>query len=118
MRRDSVRPALSVGLAALLLATGCATKLKQEEKAIEHEAVNCATAEGDIRVLKGEKAHVAEQVALGVTAIYPAGLVVGLLTGTEGIKLRVASGEYNRRIDAKIAEIEAACGASAAGAPQ
>jgi hypothetical protein len=57
-----------------------------------------------------EKAHVAEQVALGVTAIYPAGLVIGLLTGTEGTKLKVATGEYNKMIDEKIAEIRAACG--------
>jgi len=72
--------------------------------------VNCATAEGDIRVLRGEKAHVAERVAQGVTAIYPAGLVVGLLTGTEGTKIRVATGEYNKKLDAKIAEIQSTCG--------
>ena len=45
-----------------------------------------------------------------MTAIYPAGLVIGLLTGTEGTKLKVASGEYNGMIDKKIAEIRAACG--------
>jgi hypothetical protein len=85
-------------------------KLKKEEKAVEHQAVNCTTADGDIRVLQSEKTHVAEQVALGVTAIYPAGLVIGLLTGTEGTKYRVATGEYNKMIDKKIAEIKTTCG--------
>lgn len=102
-----------LGVATLVLAStlaGCATKLEREEKAAEQQPVNCATAEGDIRVLRGEKAHVAEQIAMGVTAIYPAGLVVGLLTGTEGTKIRVATGEYNKKLDAKIAEIQRECG--------
>ena len=95
---------------ALCLATGCAYQFKKQEQAAEKMPVNCATADGDIRVLRGEKAHVAERVAQGVTAIYPAGLVVGLLTGTEGTKIQVASGEYNKQLDAKIAEIQSACG--------
>lgn len=104
---------LSASVACLLVAlfaVGCARKFKAEEKAVAAEQVNCATADGDIRVLQGEKAHVADQVAMGVTAIYPAGLVVGLLTGTEGTKIRVATGEYNKKIDEKIAEIRTSCG--------
>jgi hypothetical protein len=84
--------------------------MKKEEKAAEAMPVNCATADGDIRLLRSEKAHVAEQIAMGVTAIYPAGLVVGLLTGTEGTKLQVATGEYNKKLDAKIAQIQSECG--------
>jgi hypothetical protein len=53
---------------------------------------------------------VAERVAQGVTAIYPAGLIVGLLTGTEGTKIQVAAGEYNKKLDEKIAEIQSQCG--------
>ena len=97
-------------LALALLLPGCAMKLKKEEKAAEQMPVNCATADGDLRVLQGEKAHVAEQIAMGVTAIYPAGLVVGLLTGTEGTKFQVATGEYNKKLDAKIAQIQNECG--------
>jgi hypothetical protein len=47
--------------------------MKKEEKAAEQMPVNCATADGDLRVLKSEKANVAEQIALAVTAIYPTG---------------------------------------------
>lgn len=110
MRTHACSRALLAAAAAMLLATGCAMKLKKEEKAAEQMPVNCATAEGDIRVLKGEKAHVAERIAMGVTAIYPASLVVGLLTGTEGTKIQVATGEYNKTLDAKIAEIQSTCG--------
>jgi hypothetical protein len=79
MRHGIVRRLQCAAVAMLLLGTGCASTFKKDEKAVEHQAVNCATADGDIRVLKGEKAHVAEQIALG-DAIYPAGLVIGLLT--------------------------------------
>jgi hypothetical protein len=47
---------------------------------------------------------------MGVTSIYPAGLVLGLLTGTEGTKIQVATGEYNKMIDKKIAQIQSTCG--------
>ena len=47
---------------------------------------------------------------MGVTSIYPAGLVLGLLTGTEGTKIQVATGEYNTMLDKKIAEIQSTCG--------
>ncbi len=85
-------------------------QFKEEEQAAEHQPVNCATAPGDLRVLESEKAHVAEQLAMGVMAIYPASAVMGLLMGTEGTKLQVATGEYNQKIEAKIAEIRSRCG--------
>ena len=91
-------------------AAGCALQEKKVEKNLEHPApINCATADGDLRVLQSEKAHVAGRIAEGVTAIYPAGLVVGLLTGTEGTKIKVATGKYNEAIDARIAEIKQTC---------
>ena len=71
---------------------------------------NCATAEGDIRLLMHEKAHVTDEIALGVSAITPAGAVIGLVEKTEGTKFKVATGEYNKMIDKRIAEIKAQCG--------
>jgi len=102
--------ALAAGLAMTVFVAGCAMKFKDEEKTIKSQPVNCATADGDMRVLQSEKSHVAQQIAMGVTAIYPAGALVGLLTGTEGTKLKVATGEYNKMIDKKIAEIKSTCG--------
>ena len=101
---------LAGAVAAALLCSGCAMMFKEDEKKAEQMPVNCATAPGDIRMLQSEKAHVVQQIAMGVTSIYPAGLVLGLLTGTEGTKIQVATGEYNKMIDKKIAQIQSTCG--------
>jgi hypothetical protein len=95
---------------AVCLATACAYQFKKQEQAAEKMPVDCATAEGDLRVLRSEKANVAEQIAMGVTAIVPAGLMIGLITFTEGEKVKVAVGEYNKKLDEKIAEIQTQCG--------
>lgn len=96
---------------ALALFAACAFQQKQVEQQLAKPApINCQTAAGDIRLLQSEKAHVVQQIAEGATAIYPASLVVGLITGTEGTKLDVAIGDYNKKIDARIAEIKQTCG--------
>ena len=95
-------------IVALLPACG-AFKAKKVEKEMK-QPINCAHAEGDIRVLQSEKAHVASEIANGVTAIIPASLVIGLVTLTEGEKVRIATGEYNKAIDKRIAEIKSQCG--------
>lgn len=96
-------------VSVLVLAGGCSHKY-EENRIMMHQPINCKTAEGDIRMLMHEKAHVEEQIMNGVTAITPAGLVVGLATGTEDDKMKVASGEYNEKIDARIEEIKKHCG--------
>src|SRR3990172_6073381 len=85
--------------------TSCATQEKQVEQDLKRP-IHCATAEGDIRSLQHEKNHVTQQIAAGVMAITPIGLVAGVATGTEGKKIQVATGEYNKQIDAKIVEIK------------
>jgi len=96
-------------LSALL--TSCASKETiKEGQADAQKPVNCATAEADIRVLKSEKVHTSQQVAAGVTAIVPVGLVVNVVKGTEGSQVKVATGDYNKKLDAKIAEIQRECG--------
>ena len=101
------KTALVIFLAVILSA--CAFQQKKVEKELK-SPISCATAEGDIRALEHEKAHVAQQIAEGVTAIVPFSLVVGIVTGTEGTKLKVATGEYNKMIDERIAEIKSQCG--------
>lgn len=96
-------------IVALMTLAGCAFQEKRVEQSMS-QPINCATAEGDIRVLEGERSNVGRQVAAGVTAIAPAGIVVGLVTGTEGTKLRVATGEYNKKIDERVADIKRTCG--------
>ena len=107
MRKASVTT-LVMFLVMLLVA--CAAR---DQKKVEQEMkqpINCSTAQGDIRVLQHEKAHVAQEIAEGATAIFPAGLVMGLVTGTEKEKLQVSTGDYNKMIDERIAEIEKTCG--------
>lgn len=98
-----------LGLFLVGLLSSCASSYKKGEQDMK-KPVNCATAEGDIRVLESEKVHAAQQLAAGVSAIVPVGLVVGVATGTEGTKAKVASGEYNKMLDQKIAEIKQQCG--------
>ena len=93
--------------------SACASSMKKQEKMAQQEEkkpVNCATAEGDIRSLKSEKVHAAQQLEAGITAIVPIGLVAGVATGTEGTKAQMATGEYNKKLDKKIAEIKQECG--------
>jgi len=102
-----IETALVIFLAIFLSA--CAIGQKKVEKELK-SPISCATAEGDIRALEHEKAHVAQQIVEGVTAIVPISLVVGVVTGTEGTKYRVATGKYNKMIDKRIAEIKTECG--------
>jgi len=96
-------------LCVIALLSGCATGYKKEEAALK-QPINCSTAQGDLRSLQHEKANLAQEVAAGVTMIYPVGLVVGVVTRTEGTKYQVATGEYNKMIDARMAEIKSTCG--------
>lgn len=99
---------LAAAVATVALA-GCTERFAQEEEDVA-KPVNCATAEGDIRVLQSEKAHVAEEMASGIFTVAPAAIVYGVVTGTEETRLEIAGGEYNEKIDAKIAEIKTTCG--------
>ena len=102
--------ALLTAVVVTVALAGCTERFAKEEQDVA-KPVNCATAEGDIRVLESEKAHVAQEMASGVFSFVPAAIVYGVVTGTEEERLEIAGGEYNERIDAKIAEIKAACGA-------
>ncbi len=98
-------------LAMACFSSGCAYRYKRVEREMQRP-INCATAEGDIRMLRQEKAHVEQQILMGVTAIAPAGFVISTLTLQEPTKIRVATGEYNRMIDRRIREIEETCPSS------
>lgn len=93
------------------LLTACAMNQKKvEERLKDPGPVDCSTADGDLRLLQQEKANVAERIVEGVTSIYPAGLVLGVVMGTETTKVKVAIGDYNKAIDQRIAQIKDECG--------
>ena len=108
--KSTMRTALlTSSLLSFLAISGCVSQDK-ELQATTSAPVNCATAQGDLKVLRAEKADVAKQVAAGVSAVFPIGLVVNLIAGTEGTQYKIAVGEYNNLIDQKIAEIQLQCG--------
>ena len=90
-------------------ATGCTGKTAAGQRELK-QPVNCSTAQSDLRILEEEKIGVAERIAVGATAVAPAGAVLGIITMTEDDKLEVAVGEYNKKLDAKIAAIKSECG--------
>jgi hypothetical protein len=103
---------LGTSLCALGLAmavTSCAMEEKKHAAAAQAMSVDCATAPGDLRVLNSEKASTASKIGNGISMIAPIGLVAGLITGTEKTKYEVTTGEYNKALDTKIAQIKAAC---------
>jgi hypothetical protein len=95
---------------AVVLVAGCSSPITKQDQASLAKPINCATAEGDLRVLASEKAHVGSEIANGVSAIVPIGLVVNLADGQEKARMEVATGDYNKMIDTKIAAIKAQCG--------
>ena len=110
MTRRARATAAVCGLLAVAGITGCATEYKKTEENLNKPPINCFTAEGDIRVLQSEKANTLQQMAAGLQTIVPTSIVVGLVTGTSKTSAQVESGEYNRMIDARIAEIKSVCG--------
>ena len=96
-------------LGLTVLTGGCAVQEKKEAASAQAMPVNCATAEGDLRVLNSEKASTASRIGNGISMVAPIGLVEGLVTGTEKTKYQVSTGEYNKALDTKIAQIKAAC---------
>ena len=95
---------------ASLVAAGCASPITKQAEQSLAAPVNCSTAEGDLRMLTAEKAHVSKEIENGVSAIVPIGLVVNLADKTEKARWEVGTGEYNRMIDKKMTEIKTTCG--------
>ena len=93
-----------------IFVAACASPISQQAKDELAQPINCDTALEDIRILEQERASAAEMAKEGVTALVPVGAVLGIITFTEDEKLSVASGDYNRKIDEKIAEIKRECG--------
>jgi hypothetical protein len=98
--------------ALILLAVcvfGCKT-ISQKAQDDLAKPIDCSTAREDIAALEAEKASVTKQGEAGVGMVLPGAAVIGILSGDYSNRVKVASGEYNRDIEAKIMEIKCACG--------
>jgi len=103
---------LAPGLIALALLAGCASQAPAPEKDVQAnlaQAVNCNTAQADIENLTGEKARTSQEIEDGASSIIPIGAVAHMFGGSEKASLEIGTGEYNRKLDAKISEIRTQC---------
>lgn len=91
-----------------LLLAGCVSEDKKMEADVK-KPVNCATAQADMKTLQAEKASTAQKIGAGLETVIPISLVVGVASGTEGTNAKIATGDYNKMIDQKIAEIQQTC---------
>ena len=104
--------ASAIAASALLIA-GCASEYKKDEqnmKQAQSMPISCPHAEGDIRMLQSELATTKQKAEAGVTAVVPISAIVGTVEGTEGTKAKIATGDYNKILEQKIAEIKKTCG--------
>lgn len=109
-------------VALAVAALGACAPVSEEAREAQAKPISCDTAEQDIATLEKEKADVADRVAAGARFVLPPVAVIDVFVGYtqedepaeewfDG-KKEVASGEYNEKIDAKIAQIKEACNLS------
>ncbi len=98
----------------VLLLWGCGSPVSDQAKDQMAKPIDCGDAQEDIAALEGEKASVLRRVGQGARFVVPVSVVVNIFqegSGSDKVKERssIASGDYNKEIDAKIAEIKATC---------
>lgn len=71
--------------------------------------VDCRNAQRDIVILESEKASVGKQMLSGVRSVMPIAAAVGILLGDYRDRVKVATGKYDRDLDAKIQDIRTTC---------
>ncbi len=103
---------LTPGLLALALLAGCSSQAPAPEEQVQaslSKAVDCSTAQADIETLNSEKARTSQEIENGASSIIPIGAVAHMFGGSEKESLEIGTGEYNKKLDAKIAEIQKQC---------
>ena len=94
------------------LVAGCSSQAPAPEKQVQaslEKSVDCTTAAADINTLTSEKARTSQEIENGASSIIPIGAVAHVFGGSEKESLEIGTGEYNKKLDAKIAEIKKQC---------
>jgi PBP1b-binding outer membrane lipoprotein LpoB len=110
-RRKPMNRAILIAIAAALV-VGCSSNSPAPEKQVQAnlaKPVDCSTAQADITTLNGEKARTSQEIEDGASSIIPIGAVAHLFGGSETQSLEIGTGEYNKKLDAKIAAIKQQC---------
>lgn len=96
----------------LALVAGCAAQAPAPEKQVQAnltKPIDCSTAAADIQTLNSEKARTSQEIEDGASSIIPIGAVAHMFGGSEKDSFEIGTGEYNKKLDAKIAEIRMQC---------
>jgi PBP1b-binding outer membrane lipoprotein LpoB len=91
---------------------GCSAQAPAPQKQVQAnlaKPVDCSTAAADIKTLNSEKARTSKEIEDGAGSIIPIGAVAHLLGRSEKESFEIGTGEYNKKLDAKIAEIQQQC---------
>ena len=96
----------------LTLFTGCSAQAPAPQAQVQAnlaKPVDCSTAAADIQTLTSEKARTSQEIEDGASSIIPIGAVAHMFGGSEKDSLEIGTGEHNKKLDAKIAEIQTQC---------
>ncbi len=80
---------------------------------IEAVSANCGNVAHQITMLEEEKANNDNRLLAGIQSVAPAGIAFNIIRGTFGRNVMIATGEWAKAIDIKLAELQrkkAACG--------
>jgi hypothetical protein len=94
------------------LLVGCASSAPAPQEEVQEnlaKSIDCSTAAADIQTLTGEKARTSQEIKAGASSIIPVGAVAHMFGGSEKESFAVGTGEYNKKLDTKIAEIKQQC---------
>ena len=92
--------------------SACSSPAPAPEQQVQEnlaKSVDCSTATADIKTLNSEKARTSQEIEAGASSIIPIGAVAHLFGGSEKESLEIGTGEYNKKLDAKIADIKKQC---------
>jgi len=98
-------------LIALAIA-GCSAQAPAPQKQVQASLsapIDCSTAAADIKLLNSERARTSQEIEDGASSVIPIGAVAHLFGGSEKQSFEIGTGEYNKKLDAKISEIQKQC---------
>ena len=77
----------------------------------DYAPIDCSTAKDDLATLQHEKKKTSDKTVGGIFAFTPIGLIANAATGEDKMDKdqKLSAEEYNKKIDAHIARIKAAC---------
>jgi hypothetical protein len=96
----------------IVMVAGCSSRAPAPEKQVQaslEKPIDCSSAQAGIQALDSEKARTSREIEAGASSIIPIGAVAHLFGGSEKESLEIGTGEYNKKLDAKIAEIKQQC---------